>query len=164
MLRLRWIAAAVLTVLLGATGAYFGSCVMTLKNLGDAARAGDGQGVLDRTDLPRLRQSLAVQVLGAYEKRQDSNKRPNPLQQLLKNVAPNIADALIAQLLTADRLSELLRTGQAKIGGKAASIEMPAVADVKATEALSRVHFINPVSLSFRTNRTVGDDYYIVMH
>lgn len=164
MPRLRWIALAVVLVAVAAAGGYFGSCAYSLKKLGDSARAGDGQGVLDRTDLPRLRQSLTVQLLSAYERRQGANKRPNVLQQLLKNVAPNIADALIARVLTAERLSELLRTGKTEVGSGAAPIEMPALADVRISDALSRVRFINPVSLSFRTNKTAGEDYFIVMH
>jgi len=147
-----------------AAGGYFGSCVYLLKKLGDSARSGDGQGVLDRTDLPRLRESLSVQLLSAYERRQGANKRRSAIQQLLKSVAPNIADALLSRILTAERLSELLRTGKTEVGSGAAPIEMPAVADVQISDALSRVRFINPVSLAFRTNKVPGEDTFIVMH
>lgn len=164
MSRVRWF--VVITVVLLATvgGFYFGSCAYSLNKLSESARAGDGQGVLDRTDLPRLRQSLATQVLSAYERRQGANKPSNALQQLLKSAAPNIADALIARLLTAERLSELLRTGKTDVGGGAAPVEMPALADVDVSDALSRVRLITPVSIAFRTNKASVEDYFVVMH
>jgi hypothetical protein len=64
---MRWFFGTLLAILVG-LGIYLGSALVSLSGLGEAARAGDGAGVLARTDMERLRRSLVDQIVSAYLK------------------------------------------------------------------------------------------------
>src|SRR5947199_10547297 len=101
---MRWFFAA-LVALIVAIGLYVGSALVSLRGLVEAARAGDGAGVLARTDVPRLRHSLVDQVVVAYLRQSGRDRQVKPLERMLANTyGATVADALIAKMLTPENL------------------------------------------------------------
>ena len=62
---MRWFVGIVVALLVG-TAIYLASAIVSLHGLIEAARAGDGAGVLARTDTARVRRSLVDQIVSAY--------------------------------------------------------------------------------------------------
>src|SRR3954467_5698050 len=101
-----------LLAVLAAAGIYIGSAVTSLNGLVEAARAGDGAGVLARTDMPRLRHSLTDQIVAAYLSQMGRDRPIKPLERMLANTyGATIADAMIAKMLTAENLTAILSRG-----------------------------------------------------
>src|SRR4030081_80228 len=108
---MRWFFGTLLALFV-LVGIYVGSVFVSLNSLVQAARAGDGARVLERTDMARLRHSLVNQILSAYL-RQLGRERPlRPLERMAANTyGATIADALIAKLLTDENLTGILKNG-----------------------------------------------------
>src|SRR4051794_34373264 len=81
---MRWFFASLLALLV-AVGIYVGSALVSLSGLVEAARAGDGAGVLARTDMARLRHSLVDQIVAAYLRQLGRDRPIKPLERVLAN-------------------------------------------------------------------------------
>jgi Protein of unknown function (DUF2939) len=161
---MRWflgiVAAAVIFLL-----AYLGSAASSLSRLAAAVRAGDGAAVLERTDLPALNHSLTDQIVRAYLERIGTTRRISPIEKILVNTyGASIADAMVAKMLTADKLTQMLKTGSLDgASGVPSFAGLPALADLHTGNWLSllgRLNFIKPVVLAIRVSDTVDLDTY----
>jgi hypothetical protein len=73
----------------------------------EATRAGDGAGVVARTDTARVRRSLVDQIVSAYLKRLGRDRPVKTLERLAANIyGASIADAMIAQMMTEENLTK----------------------------------------------------------
>jgi Protein of unknown function (DUF2939) len=149
---MRWFFGTLLAVLV-AIGLYLGSAVVSLRGLVDAARAGDGAGVLARTDLPRLRHSLVDQIVAGYLKQMGRDRPVKPLERMLANTyGATVADALIAKLLTEENLTRILNKGA--IGSDGSGIaDMQRLSEIDTSSMLgmlSRISMVKPVEFLVR--------------
>jgi hypothetical protein len=109
---------ATLLALLVGLGVYVGSALVSLGGLVEAARAGDGAGVLARTDMNRLRRSLVNQIVPAYLKQLGRDRPVKPLERMVANTyGASIADATIKKMLTEESLTDILKNGAITSGG-----------------------------------------------
>jgi hypothetical protein len=160
---MRWllgtIAAALIFVLI-----YLGSAASSLVKLTAAVRAGDGAAVLERTDVKGLRRSLTDQIVRAYLERTGSTRRINPMEKMLINTyGATIADAMVAKILTADKLTQMLRTGHLDAPGVPSLAGLPTLAKLDTSNWLSllgRLNLIKPVLLAIRISDTSDPDEY----
>src|SRR5262245_27039502 len=114
---MRWFLGTVLMLVAGSCN-YVGSAVASLGGLVEAAKAGDGAGVLARTDTVRLRRSLVDQIVAAYLKQLGQDRPVKPLERLAANTyGASIADAMIAKMLTPENLTAILNKGAINAGG-----------------------------------------------
>lgn len=167
---MRWFLASVAALCVLAV-IYFGSCLFALSGLVKDVQAGDGAAVIGRTDVPRLNRSLTEQVIQAYLQRIGATRRVSTMERLVANTyGATIADAMIAKILTADRLTGLLMSGQLGGGDQVPLIQgFPALGNLSAGSALNllgRIGFVQPVTLSFQITDTVDKDAKaaLVMH
>src|SRR3954462_13755434 len=113
---MRWFFATLLALVVG-VGIYVGSALVSLSGLVEAARAGDGAGILARTDTGRLRQSLVDQIVSAYLKQMGRDRPVKPVERLLANTyGATVADAIIAKMLTVENLMRILKDGAISSG------------------------------------------------
>jgi hypothetical protein len=141
---MRWFVGIVVALLVG-TAIYVGSAVISLHGLIEAARAGDGAGVLARTDTARVRRSLVDQIVSAYLKRLGRDRPVKTLERLAANTyGASIADAMIAQMLTEENLTNILNTGAIKSSGDAIG-KMPSLSDIDTSKVLETLQRISPV-------------------
>jgi len=149
---MRWFAGIVVALLVG-TAIYVGSAVVSLHGLIEAARAGDGAGVLARTDTARVRRSLVDQIVSAYLTRLGRDRPVKTLERLAANTyGASIADAMIAQMLTEENLTNILNKGAISSGGSAVG-NMPRLIDIDTSnvlETLQRISLVKPVELFVR--------------
>lgn len=144
---------------------YVGSAVASLGGLADAVRSGDGAGVIARTDVKSLTQSLADQIVAAYLERIGQTREFRPSERMLVRAAGlGIADAMIAKMLTPDHLTQLLKTG--KLEGvqdlpPIAGLPQLGTIDTKNVLAtLGRFRFVEPVEFAVRISDTTDADSY----
>lgn len=159
---MRWIygtlaAVAVLLTL------YFGSAYAALTDLVTAARHADGARLLRRTDGPRLKRSVAGQILRTYLDRIGETRRPTAAEQVIANaVAATLADALAVRVLTTDGLAQLLHEGRVEGVPQIPTLSgMPRLTDLDLRNALSlgsRLHLITPVEMSIRLGNMQNRD------
>jgi hypothetical protein len=160
---MRWllgvVAAVILLVLI-----YFGSAAGSLAKLAASVRAGDGAAVLERTDLKTLNRSLTDQIVRAYLERIGATRQIKPMEKLLINTyGATIADAMVAKMLTADRLTQMLKTGGLNAPGVPSFAGLPALASLQTGDWLSllgRLKVIKPVLLAIRVSNTSDPDGY----
>jgi hypothetical protein len=160
---MRWligvVAAAILLVVI-----YFGSAASSLAKLAAAARAGDGTAVLARTDLKTLNHSLTDQIVRAYLERIGATRQIKPMERLMINTyGASIADAMVAKMLTAERLTQMLKTGSMDAPGVPSFVGLPALAELQTADWLSlldRLKLIKPVVLAIRVSNTSDPDDY----
>ncbi len=144
---------------------YVGSAVVSLGGLADAVRSGDGAGVIARTDVKSLTQSLADQIVAAYLERIGQTREIRPSERMLVRAAGlGIADAMIAKMLTPDHLTQLLKTG--KLEGvqdlpPIAGLPQLGTIDTKNVLAtLGRFRFVEPVEFAVRISDTTDAESY----
>ena len=147
---------------------YFGSAVSSLSGLAAAVRAGDGAAVIERTDVRALNRSLTDQIIAAYLERIGATRRISPLEKTLLNTyGATIADAMVAKMLTAEKLTQLLKNGNLKDTPGVPSIAgLPAFADIQ-TDLLSlldRLSIVKPVLLAIRVSKTPDPDSYAAIN
>jgi hypothetical protein len=160
---MRWlfgvIGAALIFVL-----AYLGSAASSLARLAAAARAGDGAAVIERTDVTALRHSLTDQIVRAYLERTGSARKVSPMEKLLVSTyGATIADAMVGKMLTADRLTQMLKSGHLDAPGVPSFTGLPALTNLPTGNWLSllgRLSFIKPVVLAIRISDTSDPDSY----
>jgi len=160
---MRWfvgtIAAAVAFLLI-----YLGSAMASLAKLAEAARAGDGAAILEQSDLKTLNHSLADQIVRAYLERIGASRQIKPMEKLLiTTYGASIADAMVAKMLTADRLTQMLKSGSLDAPGVPPFAGLPALADLPSGNWLSllgRLNFIKPVLIGIRVSGTSDAEAY----
>lgn len=142
---MRWFVATVCVVLVGVV-IYVGSALVSLGGLVEAARAGDGAGVLARTDTVRLRHSLVEQIVAGYLKQLGRDRPIKPLERALANTyGSTVADALIAKLLTEENLTRILNKGAIGPDGSALA-NMKRLTELD-TSKLAMLRRVSPVKL-----------------
>jgi Protein of unknown function (DUF2939) len=148
---MRWFLGTLVALLVGAV-VYIGSAIVSLDRLVEAAKAGDGAGVLARTDTARLRRSLVDQIVAAYLKRLGQDRPVKPLERLAANTyGASIADAMIAKMLTAENLTSILNKGAINAGGGVASMQrLTEIRPSNVFETLGRISPVKPVELLIR--------------
>jgi hypothetical protein len=141
---MRWFAGTLVALLAG-TAIYVASAVVSLHGLIKAARAGDGAGVVARTDTARMRRSLVDQILSAYLKRLGRDRPVKTLERLAANIyGASIADAMIAQMLTGENLTNILNTGAIRSSGNTVA-NIPRLIDIDTSIAIETLRRISPV-------------------
>jgi hypothetical protein len=165
---MRWflgiVAAAVIFLLV-----YLGSAVSSLAKLAEAARAGDGAAVLDKTDLKALNRSLTDQIVRAYLERIGATRKISAMEKMLVNTyGSTVADAMVAKMLTADRLTQMLKAGNLNgEPGTPSFAGLPALADLQTGNWLSllgRLNIVKPVLLAIRVSDTSDPDSYAAVN
>lgn len=149
---MRWFFGTLLALLVGIS-VYVGSALVSLNGLVEAARAGDGAGVLARTDVVRLRRSLVDQIVAAYMKQLGRDRPVRPLERIAASTyGASIADAMIAKMLTEENLTAILSKGAIAAGGSAIANMQP-LSDIDTSniiETLQRISLIKPVEFLVR--------------
>ena len=136
-----------------ALAAYAGSAAVSLDGLVQAAKSGDAAAVMSRTDLPRLKRSVVDQIVAAYLDRIGQKRTLKPLERLAANTyGASIADVIAGQLLTPERLTELLNSGKVSLdasylGGMG---QLSQVTPSKLVETARRIKPVNPVEFSLQ--------------
>jgi len=115
---MRWLLRTLL-VLVVLFAVYAGTAVASLKGLVEDTRKGDAAAVMSRVDLPRLRSSLAEQIVQAHFQRIGQTR---PVKTIERIAAPTVIDALLAQLLTPDNIALILRSGTLPMPANAAPV------------------------------------------
>jgi Protein of unknown function (DUF2939) len=82
-----------------------------LYDLSRAVQARDADAIAQNIHLPRLRQSLARQVLLAYAKQAGMTVRLGPFADIATGAALNLAEPLIVQIINPQNLLDLLGKG-----------------------------------------------------
>lgn len=151
---MRWLAGT-LAALVFIVAVYFGSAYAALTDLVSAARRADGARLLERTDVARVTQSFAHQIIGAYFERLGEKRRPGTTERIVAGaVGSSLADLLATHVLTAEGLSRFLDDGRIE-----ALPETPALSGLPRLSDLSlrnvgalagRLHLITPVEMSIR--------------
>lgn len=85
---------------------YFG-----LRSLVHAVRAHDVAAVRERVNIPALRRSLTEQVFRTYLKLTGREARLGQFRELAVAASSSIADPIVAQLMSAEALTDLLASG-----------------------------------------------------
>jgi len=151
---MRWFSASIVAAVV-AIGVYIGSAIVSLNGLVGAAKAGNGAEILARTDVPRLKRSLVDQIVTAYLIRTGQNRPIKPIERLLANTyGATIADALVAKMLTAENLTNILKNGSLGADGDSQLIALAGIDTSKVLESLGRLSLVKPVELSIR----LGDE------
>ena len=149
---MRWTMAISVALLL-TLGAYVGSAAVSLQGLVRAAQLGDAAAVMSRTDLPRLKRSLVDQIVAAYLNRIGQKRAVKPLERLAANTyGASIADVMVGQLLTQERLTELLNSGKVSLDASYLGEmgQLSRVAPSKLLETAKRIRLVNPVEFSLQ--------------
>jgi hypothetical protein len=151
---MRWFLTSIVAMVV-ATGVYAGSAIVSLNGLVGAAKAGNGAEILARTDVPRLKRSLVDQIVAAYLVRTGQNRPIKPIERLLANTyGATIADALVAKMLTAENLTNILQNGSFGADGDSQMIALAGIDTSKVLESVGRLSLVKPVELSIR----LGDE------
>src|ERR1700730_6672554 len=109
---MRWFLGTI-AALLVAIAIYLGLAASSLATLASAARAGDVAGILEKTDVKALSRSLTNQIVNAYLDRIGATRKVGTMEKMLINTyGATIADAMAAKMLTADNLTQILRSGK----------------------------------------------------
>jgi hypothetical protein len=164
---MRWllglISAALIFVLI-----YLGSAATSLARLAAAVRVGDGGAVLEQTDVTALRRSLTDQIVRAYLERTGSTRKVSPMEKLLVTTyGATIADAMVAKMLTADRLTQILKSGNLDAQGAPSFAALPTLANLPTENwlaLLGRLNIIKPVLLAIRISDTSDPDGYAAIN
>jgi hypothetical protein len=165
---MRWFVGTVIAIVV-LIALYLGSAASALAGLVAAARAGDGAAIIERTDVKALSRSLTTQIAAAYLERIGAKRRISPMEKMLAStLGASIADAMVANMLTADRLTQILKTGNlGATPGVPTGAGLPALADLHNENWLSllgRLSFVQPVLLAIRLSNTTDSDSYAAIN
>lgn len=142
---------------------YVGSALWSLAALANAVRAGDGAGVIARTDVPSVTQSIADQVVAAYLARIGETRQVGSSEKMLIRAAGSgVVQAMIAKMLTPEHLAQFLKTGQLEgVQDMPQITGLPRLADLETSDVtamLRRFRFIEPMEFGFRVGGTAAAD------
>lgn len=165
---MRWfigvVVAIVVVILL-----YFGSAANALARLIAAAREGNGAAVIERVNIPLLTRSLTNQIVAAYLERIGATRRITAMEKMLVNTyGATVADAMVAKMLTADRLTQILKTGRLDATPGIPDLSgLPTLAGLQNEDWLSllgRVSLVQPVLLAIRVSAASDPDNYAAVN
>jgi hypothetical protein len=165
---MRWFIGIVVTIVVVIV-LYFGSAANALARLIAAAREGNGAAVIERVDIPSLTRSLTSQIVAAYLERIGTTRRITPMEKMLVNTyGATVADAMVAKLLTADRLTQILKTGHLDATPGIPNLTgLPTLAGLQSEDWLSllgRVSLVQPVLLAIRVSAASDPDNYAAIN
>ena len=165
---MRWFLGTI-AVLIIALAIYLGLAMSSLATLASAARAGDVAKVLEKTDVRAVSRSLANQIVNAYLDRIGATRKVGSMEKMLINTyGATIADAMAAKMLTADNLTQMLKSGKIEGSkGLPSFAGLPALADLQTGNWLSllgRVNFIQPVLLGIRISEKSDPESYAAIN
>ena len=107
--------------------------------------------------MARLRHSLVDQIVAAYLRQLGRDRPIKPLERVLANTyGTTIADAMIAKLLTAQNLTDILKKGAIGPGGSPIA-NMPSLSEIdtsRTLETLKRISPVKPVEFLIRLGDT----------
>lgn len=145
---MRWIAGIVATLLLVAA-VYLGSAFLSLKALVEAARSGNAAELYDRTNMDRVKGSLADQLVAAYLRRIGEARPIKPMERMLANAyGASVAGAIVDKLLTKENLAGLLQNGKV---AERVTLEIPKLSQLDLSnvgELIGRISFVKPVEIA----------------
>jgi hypothetical protein len=111
---------------------------------------------------------FADQIVRAYLERIGSARRISAIEKMLVNTyGATIADAMVAKMLTADKLTQMLKSGNLDAPGVPSFAGLPALANLPTGNWLSllgRLNFIQPVLLGIRISDTSDPDGYAAIN
>ena len=151
---MRWLFRFLLLLII-LIGIYAGTAVASLKGLVEDTARSDAAAIMARTDLPRLRASLAEQIVRAHFKRIEETR---PVKTLERIAAPSVIDALLANLLTPENIARVLQSGVLPAG--VASTQTPILPSLSsagldnAGRIVSRLRPKSPVQMQFLLDDT----------
>ena len=120
--------------------------------------------ILEKTDRTRLSHSLTDQIVRAYLERIGATRRIKPMERLLINTyGASVADAMVAKMLSADKLAQMLKSGSLDAPGVPSFTGLPALADLETgnlASLLGRLNFINPVVIGIRVSNNSDPENY----
>ena len=82
-----------------------------LRTLAAALQAHNAAALSEQVDFPRLRRSLAQQIIFAYLRVTGRESKLGALAPIASNVGASIVDPLVSQIINPENLIELLRGG-----------------------------------------------------
>jgi Protein of unknown function (DUF2939) len=165
---MRWFIGIIVTIVVLVL-VYFGSAAYSLAGLIAAAREGNGAAVIERADLPSLTRSLTSQIVAAYLERIGATRRISPMERMLVNTyGATVADAMVAKMLTAEKLTQMLKTGKLDATPGVPDLAgLPAVAGLQNEDWLSllgRVSLVQPALLAIRISTASDPDSYAAIN
>lgn len=165
---MRWFLGS-LAALIVAVAIYLGLAASSLGTLASAARAGNIAKVLEKTDVKAVSRSLTNQIVNAYLDRIGATRKVGAMEKMLINTyGATIADAMAAKMLTADNLTQMLKSGKIEASQGLPSFSgLPALADLHTGNWLSllgRVNFIQPVLLGIRVSEKSDPESYAAIN
>lgn len=165
---MRWLLGTI-AALVAALAIYLASAASSLSALAAAVRDGDGAKVLEQTDVKALNRSLTSQIVSAYLGRIGATRKVGPMEKMLVNTyGASIADAMVAKMLTSDKLTQMLKTGNLEgTTGLPSFTGLPALANLQTGNWLSllgRVNFIQPVLLGIRVSDHTDPESYAAIN
>lgn len=157
---MKWLTAA-LAVLVLCLLVYAGTAFVSLAGLVAAARSGDADQMLARTDLPRVRHAFVDQLIDAYLRRLGRERPIKPFERLAINTfGASLADDLAGKLMTRENIAVLLQTGTVRSNVEIGTI--PPLADIDLSN-MRRLVLVKPVEFSLRLGAS-ADAGSISMH
>jgi hypothetical protein len=165
---MRWFLGVVVAIVIFIV-VYLGSAALSLAGLIAAAREGDGAAVIERIDVPALTRSLTSQIVAAYLERVGTTRRVSPVEKMLVNTyGATIADAMVAKMLTPEKLTQILKTGNLDAAPGVPNLTgLPSLADLHNEDwfsLLGRLSFVQPVLLAIRVSRASDPDNYAAVN
>ncbi len=165
---MRWLI-GIVAALVVAIAIYLGLAASSLATLASAARAGDVAKVLEHTNARSLTRSLTGQIVGAYLERIGATRKVGSMEKMLINTyGATIADAMAAKMLTAENLTQILKSGKVDASqGLPAFAGLPALGDLNTgnwLKLLGRVNFIQPVLLGIRVSEKTDPENYAAVN
>jgi hypothetical protein len=165
---MRWFL-GILAALVVAVAFYLGLAASSLATLASAARAGDVAKVLQHTNVRSLTHSLTDQIVSAYLDRIGATRKVGSMEKMLINTyGATIADAMAAKMLTAENLTQILKSGKVDASqGLPAFAGLPALGDLNTgnwLKLLGRVNFIQPVLLGIRVSEKSDPENYAAVN
>ena len=165
---MRWFLGT-LAALIIAIAIYLGMAAATVSSLAAAARAGDIARVIEHTDVRALTRSLTNQIVNGYLDRIGATRKVSSMEKMLINTyGATIADAMAAKMLTADNLTQILKSGKVDASqGLPAFAGLPALGDLNTGNwlaLLGRVNFIQPVLLGIRVSEKSDPENYAAIN
>lgn len=98
--------------------AYLAWPLVDAYRLAQAARSADREAVLERVDLPSVRRSIAYQLV-AFAAGGGSDEQAPEMSPEGREIAANLIDAHLAQVISEDMVFELLVPGEGAAAGDA---------------------------------------------
>jgi hypothetical protein len=165
---MRWFLGTI-AALVVAIAIYLGLAASSLATLASAARAGDIAKVFEKTDVKAVTRSLTNQIVGAYLDRIGATRKVGAMEKMLINTyGATIADAMAAKMMTADNLTQILKSGKVDASqGLPSFAGLPALGDLQTGNwlaLLGRVNFIQPVLLGIRVSEKSDPESYAAIN